>query len=62
MLVPVLPVKVSVSTNPASRILLLTLKAMYVCILIMCFSFVRLTLDSDIYAEIPEDGADISGE
>uniref|UniRef100_A0A3B4FA45 non-specific protein-tyrosine kinase n=1 Tax=Pundamilia nyererei TaxID=303518 RepID=A0A3B4FA45_9CICH len=34
-------------------------KAMYVCILIMCFSFIRLTLDSDIYAEIPEDGADI---
>uniref|UniRef100_A0A3Q2WXP2 non-specific protein-tyrosine kinase n=1 Tax=Haplochromis burtoni TaxID=8153 RepID=A0A3Q2WXP2_HAPBU len=33
-----------------------------VCILIMCFSFIRLTLDSDIYAEIPEDGADISGE
>uniref|UniRef100_A0AAX7V6Z6 non-specific protein-tyrosine kinase n=1 Tax=Astatotilapia calliptera TaxID=8154 RepID=A0AAX7V6Z6_ASTCA len=36
--------------------------SMYVCILIMCFSFIRLTLDSDIYAEIPEDGADISGE
>uniref|UniRef100_A0A669D1S5 non-specific protein-tyrosine kinase n=1 Tax=Oreochromis niloticus TaxID=8128 RepID=A0A669D1S5_ORENI len=32
------------------------------CILIMCFSFIRLTLDSDIYSEIPEDGADISGE
>uniref|UniRef100_A0AAX7TQN5 non-specific protein-tyrosine kinase n=1 Tax=Astatotilapia calliptera TaxID=8154 RepID=A0AAX7TQN5_ASTCA len=31
-------------------------KTMYVCILIMCFSFIRLTLDSDIYAEIPEDG------